>query len=165
MPNRERYFGCTLDTFASWRRYGDVTRSNAIDLGLFSAARRTEWVRGGYRLVTGALLSSPLSPNIPAHHRVGRSKTKPLISRATALLSRRFWSALAPSAAATNLPVFQFRARFLFYPLSRHCFGASAAPGAGDASALPSAPFRFWLPPVRGIFFRWWPAHQPPVAG
>jgi len=36
--------------------------------------------------------------------------------------------------------------RFLFHPLSRHCFGAIAAPGACGASALPLAPFRFWLP-------------------
>jgi hypothetical protein len=34
----------------------------------------------------------------------------------------------------------------LFQPLSRHCFGAFAAPGACEASALPAAPFRFWLP-------------------
>ena len=36
--------------------------------------------------------------------------------------------------------------RFLFHPLSRHCFGAIAAPGACGASALPLPPFRFWLP-------------------
>src|SRR5262249_40594527 len=39
-----------------------------------------------------------------------------------------------------------FPVRFLFHPLSRHCFGASAAPGTCEASALPLAPFRFWLP-------------------
>src|SRR6476661_8372957 len=39
-----------------------------------------------------------------------------------------------------------FPVRFLFHSLSRHCFGALAAPGACEASALPSAPFRFWLP-------------------
>src|SRR5262245_12668890 len=39
-----------------------------------------------------------------------------------------------------------FPVRFLFQPLARHCFGALAAPGACEASALPPAPFRFWLP-------------------
>lgn len=32
--------------------------------------------------------------------------------------------------------------------LSRDRFGALAAPGAFEASALPLAPFRFWLPPA-----------------
>src|SRR4029077_6912953 len=39
-----------------------------------------------------------------------------------------------------------FQSRFLSCPLSRHCFGAFAAPGACEASSLPTAPFRFWLP-------------------
>src|SRR5690349_3512525 len=40
-----------------------------------------------------------------------------------------------------------FRSVFLSHPLSRHCFGALAAPAACEASARPPAPFRFWLPP------------------
>src|ERR1043166_2913349 len=49
---------------------------------------------------------------------------------------------LAPPTDMSDL----FPVCFLFHPLSRHSFGALAAPGACEASALPSAPFRFWLP-------------------
>src|SRR5437764_1976060 len=51
------------------------------------------------------------------------------------------WNLAPPTDMSELFPV-----RFLFHPLARHCFGALAAPGACEASALPSAPFRFWLP-------------------
>ena len=38
------------------------------------------------------------------------------------------------------------RSKSLFRPLSRHCFGAFAAPGGLRRFCFADAPFRFWLP-------------------
>src|SRR3954463_142891 len=72
-------------------------------------------------------------------HRSARIPARPVVEA-------RSHVALQPGVA--RRPTYRncFAVRFLFHPLSRHCFGALAAPGACEASALPSAPFRFWFP-------------------
>src|SRR3954453_732460 len=72
-------------------------------------------------------------------HRSARIPGRPVVEA-------RSHVALQPGVA--RRPTYRncFPVRFLFHPLSRHCFGALAAPGACEASALPSAPFRFWFP-------------------
>src|SRR5690242_15408999 len=71
----------------------------------------------------------------------------------------RFVSVTLPLPQAIDVYLFPFV--FLFHRLSRHCFGAFAAPGACEASALPAAPFRFWHPraglPQKCSFWSWEP--------
>jgi hypothetical protein len=76
---------------------------------------------------------------------IDRPETTPLVFRPMRSASRQFLACVLLRLLRPTLPD-QSQARFLSCPLSQHCFGALAAPGACEASALPTAPFRFWLP-------------------